>query len=141
MARLNKDMSKLKEKVDKAKPSTKKAYDDAMKAYYKQKAMFETADSLISKAGAGEKAANEQVDKVKFTREWSKEDKAEVAAQVEKYIDMVDDKETGSMLLQKLEEDAQFQVNLLKRKMKKDDSDANKFEYYNALKEYDVVKE
>jgi len=43
------------------------------------------------------------------------------------------------MLLQKLEEDAQFQRDFWKRKMEKDPIDDNKFNYYNALQEYNEV--
>jgi hypothetical protein len=169
MEKLKGDMDKLKESIDTTKPSTQKAYDASMKEYYTQKAKFEQADALISKAGAGEKAANEQVDKVRFTRDITDEDKKAAKDQIEAYIgygatfeDVLDEagekvlnedgtvkqkikeqseeqKVTGEMLLQKLEEDAQFQVDLWKRKMSKDASDENKFEYYNAMAEFEMI--
>lgn len=43
------------------------------------------------------------------------------------------------MLLQKMEEDAQFQRDFWKRKMDKDATDDNKFNYYNALQEFDLI--
>jgi hypothetical protein len=43
------------------------------------------------------------------------------------------------MLLGKFEEDAQFAMNMAKRKMAKNGSDKNKQKYYDALARYEFI--
>jgi hypothetical protein len=49
------------------------------------------------------------------------------------------DREAGQVLLAKLEDDAQFEVNTLKRKMDKKPTDKNKQKYFDALARYEFL--
>jgi len=147
---LQAEMKKAEDSVDTTKPSTVKAFEDKQKAYYAQKAVFEAAEGMIAGAGAGAAAADAEVEKVRFTRKISDDEKAAMKLMIDGYKaykadaagDQTDEnKKTGDMLLQKLEDDAEFARKMWKRKMKKDPSDDNKFEYYNAVAEYDMISE
>jgi len=53
----------------------------------------------------------------------------------------VDDREAGLTLLMKLEDDAQFEVTMTKKKMDKKPTDENKQKYYDALTRYNFISE
>lgn len=148
MEKLKGQFIEAKQALDTTKPSTQTALDTVKKDYYKAKKIYETVRDMIKDAGQGDEKAKAKVDKAKFTRKLSDEDKQSLKNTVNKYKSYGADsegnqsdenKKTGDMLLQKLEEDAQFQRDFWKRKMEKDPIDDNKFNYYNALQEYNEV--
>lgn len=118
--------------------------------YYGSKARFEQAYNMIRKQGAAQRKAQEAVDAVKFTRDISEKKKEEVQATVKKFLNYVTDKETtpeakqkalerGWKLLQKFEEDAEFEVQVASRRMRKKPTDKNKAKYYTAKNVYEFI--
>jgi hypothetical protein len=103
---------------------TNKAYTEAKDAYYRQKAVFETVDGLVSKAGGATKEADAKIDAIKFKRDLTAAEIDEIKSTIvayqtfnsaeagtERTEDQVKaDKKTGDLLLQKFEEDAQFEA-------------------------------
>jgi hypothetical protein len=57
---------------------TNKAYVDAKAAYYRQKAVYETVNGLVSKSGGATKEADAKIDAIKFKRVLSKEEVSEI---------------------------------------------------------------
>jgi len=118
--------------------------------YYQQKSKFEQANNMFSKQGAAQRKAQEAVDAVKFTQDISDKKKEEIQGTVKKFLNYVTDKETseeakqkalerGWKLLQKFEEDAEFEVSVSKRRMKKKPTDKNKAKYYTAKNVYEFI--
>lgn len=105
---------------------------------------------MIKKMGASQRKAQAAVDAARFTNEISDKKKEEVKATVKKFLNYVTDKETteeakqkalerGWKLLQKFEEDAEFEVSVAKRRMNKKPTDKNKAKYYTAKNVYEFI--
>jgi len=138
---------KLKKVMDGAKPddgTVTKAYNDAKIAFYKQKAVYEQINKLVANAGASSAKAAEETDKARFVRAIDEDEQEELDEEIKKRIDAMKGKDKDAakkarLLLQKLEEDAQFLVAMGKKKKNRKPTDKNKQRYYDALTVYNYI--
>jgi hypothetical protein len=64
---------------------TNKAYIEAKDAYYRQKAVYETVNGLVSKSGGATKEADAKIDAIKFKRELTQEEIEAIKATITNY--------------------------------------------------------
>jgi len=102
---------------------------------------------MVGSVGQSTAAADAEVDKVRYTRKITPEEKEAMAAVIKGFVEYNNnsedpqDKETGRMLLRKLEDDAEFNAQMWARAMKKEPTDDNKFGYYNAVADFELISE
>lgn len=115
-----------------------KAYNTLKIEYYTQKAIHEQVNKLVSKSGASTNKAALETEKATFARELDEEDQDEIKEKIAKYLKNMGDKDAkiqkrGRVLLVKLEEDAQFELAMAKRRKTRKPSDKATQAYYDAL--------
>jgi hypothetical protein len=141
MKRLRRKQEDLLEELGEEDPE----FLEAKGAYYKQKAIFEQIKQILASTNTAGAAAAAALDKAKFTRALDEYEIAEYREQIEEYRnwaatgDPSEDRKAGNTLLAKLEDDAQFALDMAKRKMDKKDNDKNKQKYYDALTRYEWI--
>jgi len=117
--------------------------------YYEAKAKFDQANGMVKDQDAVQAKAQANVDKVKFTPELTEGHKKELAAKVDKFLnakakegeDQAEVTARNLKLLQSLEQDGEFKVSVLKKKMEKKPTDRTKTRYYTAKADLDYVVE
>jgi hypothetical protein len=102
---------------------------------------------MVGSVGQSTAAADAEVDKVRYTRKITEAEKTAMAATIKGFMEYnsnskdPEDIKTGRMLLRKLEDDAEFNAQMWKRAMKKEPTDDNKFGYYNAVADFELISE
>ena len=110
-------------------------------------AVYEAVEQMVGSVGQSTAAADASIDKVRYTRKITDEEKNAMAAKIKGFREYNNnsedpkDIETGRMLLRKLEDDAEFNAQMWARQMKKEPTDDNKFGYYNAVADFELISE
>jgi len=141
MNKLRRSADELKDELGEEAPE----YLDAKAEYYRQKAIFEQIKTILASTNSASTQAAAALDKARFSRALDEYEIAEYREVIEGFKnwaatgDPSEDRKAGNTLLAKLEDDAQFELDMAKRKMDKKDNDKNKQKYYDALSRYEFL--